>query len=101
MKSGRALPPEYYVDPVLFACGVLGDHLWQKQVEILEAVRDNRMVAVKACHSSSKSFTAAEILLWWLMRWSDGVVLTLASGFDQVENVIWQEVHKAIQRWEV
>jgi len=97
----RQLPPEYYVDPVLFACGILGDTLWRKQVEILEAVRDNRMVAVKACHASSKSFTAAEILLWWLVRWRDGIVITLASTFTQVKDVLWQEVHRAVRRGEV
>lgn len=92
------LRPEWFLDPVRFAVSVLGDKLWSKQVDILRAVEKYRMVAVKACHASSKSFTAAEILLWWLCRYPDAIVVTLASTFTQVKDVLWQEVHRAVRR---
>lgn len=42
-------------DPESFARGMLGiDSLWQRQVEILEALRTHRRVAVPSCHESGK-----------------------------------------------
>ena len=40
-------------DPTYFVTNVLGvKTLWEKQVEILEALRDHPRVAVAACHDS-------------------------------------------------
>lgn len=87
---------ELLTDPVAFVRGVLGHKVWKKQAEILRSVAANKQTAVKACHGSSKTFTASEALLWWLSRFSDGIVVTTAPTWFQVENLLWQEVHKAI-----
>lgn len=87
---------ELLTDPVAFVRGVLGHKVWKKQSEILRSVAANKQTAVKACHGSSKTFTASEALLWWLSRYSDGIVVTTAPTWFQVENLLWQEVHKAI-----
>ena len=49
--------------------------------------------AVKACHGSGKTFTAAEIVLWWV--YTGGIALTTAPTWKQVEKVLWGEIHTA------
>lgn len=83
-------------DPVRFAQIFLRHQTWSRQEEMLCAVAEHPRVAVKAAHSLSKSFSAAELLLWWLVRWKDGVVLTTSPTARQVESVIWAEVRKTL-----
>lgn len=93
----------YRDDPVGFARDILGHPvldieagvvgLWPKQVEILEAVRDHHSVAIRSGHGCGKSFSMALLCLWWLYG-RQGVVITTASSWDQVETVLWQEIHK-------
>jgi len=68
------------------------------QEEILRSVAENPRTAVKACHSSSKTFTAAEAVLWWITRWPDGKVVTTAPTWTQVEKLLWGEIHRAAVR---
>lgn len=44
----------YRRDPVAWATERVGVELWSKQREIMEAVRDNRRVAVHSCHAVGK-----------------------------------------------
>lgn len=85
-------------DPIRYARHVLGHELWEKQAEILSAVAaaPQARVAVKACHSSSKTFSAAEAVLWWVTAYSDGIAVTTAPTWTQVERLLWGEIHKAI-----
>jgi hypothetical protein len=52
-------------------------------------------VAVKACHSSSKTFTAAEIVLWWVER--GGIAVTTAPTWTQVKRLLWGEITRSVQ----
>ena len=83
-------------DPVLFAKRMLGHKVWSKQEEILRSVATHRRTAVRACHSSSKTFTAAEATLWWITHRKNGIVVTTAPTMVQVERLLWGEVHHAI-----
>jgi hypothetical protein len=51
------------VDPVRFVNDYLNHRIWAGQSDILGAVATHPRVAVKACHASSKTFTAAELVL--------------------------------------
>jgi hypothetical protein len=81
---------------VAFAERVLGADLWPMQRDILRSVAAAPRTAVKACHSSSKSFTAAAAALWWLARWDDGIVITTAPTWTQVEKILWVEIHRML-----
>ena len=56
--------------------------------------RPHARVAVKACHSSAKTYTAAEIVLWWVI-YKRGIAITTAPTWPQVEKLLWGEIHKA------
>lgn len=101
---GRRLTPEperpLPRDPARWIRETLGEHLWSKQREILDALQTYRRVAVKACHESSKSFTAARSGAWWIAGHPPGearIVTTAPSG-PQVSSILWAEIEKAHRR---
>lgn len=63
LLGGLGIDPEgtqtdrhkYVQDPVGWVRDRLGEHLWSKQRDIIESVRDNRLTAVRSCHSSGKA----------------------------------------------
>jgi hypothetical protein len=83
-------------DPVAFSSYALKHSLWHGQKEILHAIAKHKRVAVKACHSSGKTFVAADALLWWITRYPDGIAISSAPTWTQVAKVMWDYVHKAV-----
>ena len=86
------------LDPVFCASSVLKASLWLKQEEILRSVDRHPRTAVKACHASGKTYVAAVATLWWLITHPNGIVLTTAPTWLQVERVLWPEIHAAVAR---
>jgi hypothetical protein len=101
MISVAVLPPErelaeIVTDPVAFARGVLGHDVWATPAAIMRAMAEPRArVAVKACHASGKTFTAAEIVVWALTAYERVKIVTTAPTWHQVEALLWGEIHKA------
>jgi hypothetical protein len=70
--------------------------MWDTPRAILNAVFSPRSrVAVKACHASSKTHTAAIVVA--LTLYEGGDVLTTAPTWEQVKTVLWGEVHRLLQ----
>jgi phage terminase large subunit len=86
------------LDPLLFVERVVGDDLWSGQRRILRAVAGRPRVAVKACHASGKTMLAALAVLWWMARYEDGIAITTAPTWEQVRDLLWGEIHKALGR---
>jgi ribosomal protein L37AE/L43A len=101
MQSSPTLDKEQEVlrvieDPRLFAQVMLGHDVWSKQSEILQSVARYPRTAVKACHASGKTFTAAEVVLWWITRHQEAIAVTTAPTWTQVERVLWGEIQSAV-----
>ncbi len=88
---------EALATPAGFARGVLGHDYWSLQERIADSVAANARTAVKSCHSSSKTFTAADLVLWWIGTQRDGIALTTAPGWLQVEKQLWGEIRTSVQ----
>lgn len=75
----------------------LGEHLWSKQVEICDAIRDHRKVAVKACHGPGKSYLGGRIVAHWIDTHpaGDAFAVTSAPTDPQVKAILWREITKA------
>lgn len=86
------------LDPSAFGRVLLGYDLWGAQVEILRALAKCPRVAVKACHASGKTTTAAIAVLWWISRFRDAIAVTTAPTWTQVERLLWGEIHRAVRR---
>jgi hypothetical protein len=95
-----AVAERYATDPGLWARDKLGAHLWSKQIEISESVRDHRQTAVQACHGPGKSWTAAQLTAWWLDTHPPGEarVVTTAPTGDQVKAILWSEINGAFEK---
>lgn len=85
-------------DPVLFSRYFLDEDPWDLQCRIMRSVVENPWTSVKACHSSSKTRTASNLVLWWLARYGEALVLTTAPGERQVKGLLWREIHHLINR---
>ncbi len=72
--------------------------IWDAQRFILSSITTHRRTAVKACHASGKTFAAALAVLWWVTRYRDGIAITSAPTWLQVEKLMWGEIHKAVGR---
>lgn len=83
--------------PADVADRLFGVDMWRTPREILSAVfRPHARVAVKACHASSKSHTAALAIALALYEGAD--VLTTAPTWQQVKSVLWGELHRILKR---
>jgi hypothetical protein len=82
----------------LFAQLMLGHEVWSKQHEILQSVATCSRTAVKACHASGKTFTAAEAVLWWVTKHQQAIAVTTAPTWTQVERLLWGEIRNAVYR---
>lgn len=82
----------YSDDPVEFIHDVLEIALWKKQVEIVESVLVNRNTIISAGHSVGKSYMIAALVCYWLTKFPDSIVVTLAPVYNQVQNIIWRYI---------
>lgn len=89
---------ESLLNPELFAEFYLQVDLWKKQREIMRSVVHNMRTAVKACHSSSKTFTSALIALWFVAAHEDAICITTAPTYNQVQKALWGEIHALAQK---
>jgi hypothetical protein len=75
---------------------MLKSNLWRKQRDIMRAVATKPLVAVKACHASGKTYQAARLALWWLLRYPAGKVINTAPSWRQVK-LMWEEIRLALK----
>lgn len=89
---------KYKKNPQAFLTDVLDvkkEHIWHKMDEVVDGVKDNKWVAVKAGHSLSKSYSMSRIALWFLYCFPPATVITTAPSFTQVEDILWREIRTA------
>lgn len=69
-------------------------HIWSKQRQIMESVRDNRKTACQSCHGAGKSFDAALLVCWWTDTHEPGDArsVTTAPTNPQVKGILWQYI---------
>ena len=85
-------------DPVWFVKEVLNTIPWEKQIQIIESVRDHPRTAVRSCHGIGKSWIAGQVILWFLYSFAPSIVLSTAPTWRQVEKLIWKEVRASYRR---
>lgn len=97
-QKQQAFISRYFNDPCAFQCDVLDTepaHLWDKMRQVAESVRDHQKTGVFAGHGVSKTYEAARIALWFLYTHIPSTVITTAPVYDQVEKLLWKEIHRA------
>jgi hypothetical protein len=97
-KQSKQILERYQQNPADFFVEILGiqrEHIWSKMHEIVESVRDNERTTVRAGHSVSKTFTAAQLVMWFLYSFYPATVITTAPSQKQVEEILWREIREA------
>jgi hypothetical protein len=94
-------PIRHLLDPALWVRDVLGKEPWEKQIRILDSVRDNKVTAVKSCHAAGKSFIASALGLWYLNTHPHSIIITTAPTERQVTGILWKEIRTAHSRAKV
>jgi len=95
-RAAKLALTERVLDPVEFTRCAFGHEHWDVQTQILQSVAKNRRTAVKACHASGKTFCAADAVLWWITANPDGIAITTAPTWTQVDRLLWGEIRKAV-----
>lgn len=83
---------EYQQRPVDFFRDVLGVEPWSRQVDMINAVRDHKRVAICSGHKVSKSHTAAGIAMWFYCSFVDARVVMTSTTSRQVDQILWREL---------
>lgn len=90
-----APPPPSKLSCADFTRDILGHDNWHIPFEIMASVAKPRSrTAVKSCHASAKTFTAAEIMLWWVYE-VGGICISTAPTDKQLTLELWAEFRKA------
>lgn len=99
-KNPRAvkLVNKIQTDPVYFVSEAFGSTLWNKQIEVITSVMNNRRTTVRSCHGAGKSFISALTTLWFLYTKAKSKVITTAPTFRQVEDILWREIRNNMSR---
>lgn len=84
--------------PAAFQRIVLKQKPYSKQEEICQSVLDRPVTVVAACNGSGKTFNAAALCVWWLLRWNDSKVITTSATDKQVKTQLWGEIHTILQK---
>ena len=95
VADALAPPPDPYAsDPVGWVLHRRRGRLWSAQRRVLESIRDERYTAVISAHSTGKSHTAAEAVLWWLDTHpiDRTFVVTTAPSVPQVKAILWRYI---------
>uniref|UniRef100_A0A6H1ZPW5 Putative terminase n=1 Tax=viral metagenome TaxID=1070528 RepID=A0A6H1ZPW5_9ZZZZ len=97
-KQQAAYIEKYLHDPIRFQCEVLDtqpEHVWSKMRELADSVDKHQRTAAHSGHGVSKTYEAARLALWWLFTHIPSTVITTAPVYDQVEKLLWKEIHRA------
>ncbi len=90
------LSDEIQNDPVGFVEDILGGLPWEKQKEILEAVKSGSEIAIKSCHDVGKSWIGGKIVVWFMSAFPYSTVWTTAPTGRQVYNILWREIRSTV-----
>ncbi len=76
-----------------------GMFLWSKQIDIANSLVENSYTAVKSCHGSGKSHSAAVFVCWFVATRlaltgnpNSVYVITTAPTYAQVHKVLWESI---------
>ena len=98
LEIKQEVTKRWLTNPHSFHDSLFNTVLWQKQVDVLESLRDNKYTAVKSGHSVGKSYIASLAVLWYLNTHHPSKVITTAPTWTQVEDILWKEIGNSFKK---
>lgn len=100
-KPTLSIPPEVLTDPLRFKALCWPDVMfYDKQIQIIESVRDNDETFVPAGNMLGKDFVAGFICVWFFLSRSPCRIVTTSAKDDHLR-VLWGEINNFINTSEV
>lgn len=65
----------------------------------MRSVIDHRYTAWQACHGPGKSFSAAQLMAWWMAAHPVGepIAVSTAPRGQQMGGIVWREFARALE----
>lgn len=82
-------------DPAGFCREVLGAEPYDRQIEMMEAVRDHEQVSVAGANASGKDWTVGRVICWWQETHIPAKTIITGPTARQVTDIVWREVRMA------
>lgn len=95
-KLASSYMEHVYNDPVGWCQNALGVQLWKKQRDIIEDLRDNKLVAVRSSNGVGKSYLAAACTIWYLNWRCPGYVILSSSSWSNITRILWPEIKRIL-----
>ncbi len=89
---------KYRDDPASFFREVLGIEPWDRQLEVIEAIRDHDRVSVRAGQKVSKTNTVVGAALWFYCSYEPALVQMTSVTARQVNTILWRELKFQVAR---
>ncbi len=86
---------EWFADPRLFFEDVLGVQIYDKQVEMIKAVRDHKRVAVNGANNTGKDFICGRLIPWWHHTHKPAKTVVVGPSHSQINDVVFNELRSA------
>ena len=84
--------------PISFCDEVLGYSLWDRQKEIILAVRDHDYVSVKSGHAIGKSYVFGILNILFLLSHPHSHVISTSANYRSLKNQSWKELRSLISK---
>ena len=97
-QKAKKISENYWNHPETFFNDVLGSSLYDKQWDIVQAIKKHKRVAVRSSNTVGKTHAVARIALWFLYSFPGSVVVTTAPTHRQIKDLLWGEIHTAHAR---
>lgn len=90
---------KYQTDPIGFIRDILGEHLTDDQIKVVESVKDNPVTIARSANAIGKSHSAARACIWFYTVFDTAkVYLTAAPPLENLKNILWGEIMSVVQR---
>jgi hypothetical protein len=95
-ENYSALVNSYEGDPVSFSREICGVEPLEWQKRFLDALLGRKFIARPSGHSTGKTKITCVAMLWMLLCFRDCHIRATSATFDQLRNVMWQELRKTL-----
>lgn len=94
--QARAIIRRMRADPAWYCKHILGVDLYDRQLEIIESVRDHEQTSVNGANGVGKDFTIGRVVPWWLNAYAPHAkVIITGPTFRQIQDIVWRETRGA------
>jgi hypothetical protein len=97
-RANLSLLSVYQKDPVRFGNEVLGHHYYSDVENLMRSVVENPVTVAKSGNAVGKSYSSADIALWWFLVYEDAkVFITAAPPIENLKNILWGSMMRTVR----